>query len=75
MANKGVHRSTPNSKRGRQMNNIGREPERTLTAEQIAWNKAVDEKKALKKLANKGISESTAIDPNAWATNNGLESF
>jgi hypothetical protein len=70
--NKGIHRSTPNSKRGRQMINIAREPEYTLTAEQIAWNKAVDEKKAAKALAKKAPKQ---VDPNAWAMERGLESF
>ena len=57
MATKGVHRSTPNSKRGRQMNNIAKEPSLSLTAEQIAWNKEVEAKKARKELAKRPLSE------------------
>lgn len=50
MSTKGVHRSTPNSKRGRSMYNIGKPVQGLQTPEQIAWNKAVDEKKAAKAL-------------------------
>jgi hypothetical protein len=42
-----------------------------FTAEQLAWNARVDAKKAAKKNP-KPIDK---IDPNAWAFENGLESF
>jgi hypothetical protein len=68
MTTQGIHRSSSNSKQGRRMYNIARQPEGKLTAEQIAWNKAVDEKKAARKAPKQ-------VDPNAWAMERGLESF
>lgn len=55
--NQGIHRSTPNSKSGRRMINIGKEPEGKLTPKQIAWNAAIDAKRALRKQAkqNSGV--------------------
>lgn len=57
MANKGIHRHTPNSRTGRSMINIGKEPAGNLTKEQLEWNARVDAAKRAKlgaKLAAKG---------------------
>jgi len=60
---KGVSRATPNSKRGRQMYNIGRTPESRLEGALwvkdtnralaiAAWNARVEQEKAAKKAAS-----------------------
>lgn len=57
MANPPVHRSTPTSKAGRRMINIGKEPLGNLTKEQQEWNarvKSVKRAKREAKMAAKG---------------------
>ncbi len=52
--NKGIHRSTPTSKRGRQMNNIARPVDLSQQSQEVKdWNAQVEVKKAAK-LAAKG---------------------
>ena len=48
----GVHRSTPDSRRGRSMFSPGRDSSANkLTPEQQEWNAKIEEKKADKRLA------------------------
>ncbi len=72
MANKGIHRHTPNSRTGRSMINIGKEPAGNLTKEQLEWNARVD---AVKRDKEERKLAAKRVDPNAWAMKNGLESF
>jgi hypothetical protein len=47
---KGVHRTTPNTKKGRQMIRVGTTPQHgALTEEQREWNARVEARKAEKK--------------------------
>ena len=52
--NKGIHRSVAGSKSARQMNLIAKSYPSTLTPEQIAWNKRVEQEKAEKQTRKKG---------------------
>ena len=54
---KGIHRSTANSKAGRQMICIGKEIPNTLTKEQRDWNAAVEAKRIAKKAKNGIVSK------------------
>ena len=74
MANKGIHRHTPNSRTGRSMINIGKEPAGNLTKEQLEWNARVDAVKREKEERKWATKLPKQIDPNAWAFENGLES-
>lgn len=65
----GVHRSTPDSKRGRQMISPGRDffPH-NMTKEQAIWNAAVDAKKREKRLRKLGFGDAPP-HPSAQRTN------